>query len=308
MAVTVRSATRDDAPAWIRMREALWPEYAPAWHATEVDKYFAGVLTMPLEVLVATDDGRAIGFAELSIRPYAEGCETDRVAFLEGWYVAEEARRHGVGRALIAAAERWAESQGCTEFASDALLDNVASASAHAALGFAETGQIRCFRKPIARSAEKATAGEGIAIAEADPNAVAKLREEIRRGLMAFNVERAGPDHYRELALAARDHSGQLVGGLYGNTAWRWLFVDLLWVETPFRRQGLGRRLLRAAETAALARGCTHAYLDTFDFQAKPFYEREGYVVYGTQEEYPPGHQRFYLAKALDRSPLSKHP
>ena len=117
---------------------------------------------------------------------------------------------------------------------------------------------------------------------------------------MAFNVEHAGPANYQELAFTARDASGGLVGGLYGNTAWRWLFVDLLWVDTPFRRQGLGRRLLRAAEAAARARGCTRAYLDTFDFQARPFYEREGYVVFGTQDGYPPGHRKFYLAKALD--------
>ena len=138
-----------------------------------------------------------------------------------------------------------------------------------------------------------------IEVVEASPEGIQTLRDEIKRGLMEFNVEHAGPDSYQELALAARDASGQLVGGLYGNTAWRWLFVDLLWVDTPFRRQGLGRRLLRAAEAAARARGCTRAYLDTFDFQARPFYEREGYVVYGTQDDYPPGHRKFYLAKAL---------
>jgi GNAT superfamily N-acetyltransferase len=140
---------------------------------------------------------------------------------------------------------------------------------------------------------------EPVEILEAPPDATAKLRDEIKRGLMAFNVEHTGPDNYQELALAARDTSGRLVGGLYGNTAWRWLFVDLLWVDAPFRRQGLGRRLLRAAETAARARGCTWAYLDTFDFQARPFYEREGYVLFGTQEGYPPGHRKFYLSKVI---------
>jgi aminoglycoside 6'-N-acetyltransferase I len=61
-------------------------------------------------VLLALDEGgRAVGFVELSIRNYAEDCETDRVAYLEGWYVIPEARRTGVGRALIAASEEWAE-------------------------------------------------------------------------------------------------------------------------------------------------------------------------------------------------------
>jgi aminoglycoside 6'-N-acetyltransferase I len=301
MTFRIRSATKEDTASWVRMRDALWPEHASASHATEVARYFAGLLSMPLEALIAVDDeGRAIGFAELSIRAYAEDCETDRVGYLEGWYVEPEFRRRGVGRALVDAAERWARLQGCTEFASDAELANSESASAHAALGFEETVQIRCFRKALGEFPGAAPNVDGVEISEAPPNDVARLRDEIKRGLMTFNVEHAGPANHQELALAARDPSGGLVGGLYGNTAWQWLFVDLLWVDTPFRRQGLGRRLLRAAEAAARARGCTRAFLDTFDFQARPFYEREGYVVFGTQDDYPPGHRKFYLGKALD--------
>ena len=105
---------------------------------------------MPLEVLIAEDgEGRAVGFAELSIRAYAEGCETDRVAFLEGWYVEPEYRGRGAGRALVEAADAWAAAQGCTEFGSDALIDNTASAAAHAAVGFEEVAQIRCFLKRL---------------------------------------------------------------------------------------------------------------------------------------------------------------
>lgn len=149
--IQVRSATTQDAPAWLRMRQALWPEEGSTGHAGEIAQFFAGSLRMPLEVLLAIDDsGVALGFAELSIRAYAEECVTDRVAYLEGWYVVPEARRQGVGRALVAAAEKWALAQGCTEFGSDALLDNEASAAAHRALGFVETAQIRCFRKALA--------------------------------------------------------------------------------------------------------------------------------------------------------------
>ena len=131
------------------MREALWPGDGQS-HAREIEEFFAGTLHMPLEVLLAVNEDRdALGFAELSIRPYAEDCVTDRVAYLEGWYVVPEARRRGVGRALVEAAERWAVTQGCTEFGSDALLDNDVSAAAHHALGFVETVQIRCFRKAL---------------------------------------------------------------------------------------------------------------------------------------------------------------
>jgi aminoglycoside 6'-N-acetyltransferase I len=148
MPVRVRPVTPADTPVWLRMRQALWPDHSG--HAAEVERFFAGRLREPLAVLLAVDDrGDALGFAELNIRPYAEDCDTDRVAYLEGWYVEPGARQQGVGRALIAAAEAWGRAQGCTEFASDALLDNAVSAAAHRALGFEETVQLRCFKKML---------------------------------------------------------------------------------------------------------------------------------------------------------------
>jgi aminoglycoside 6'-N-acetyltransferase I len=145
----IRRVNADDAAAWLRMREALWPDETGS-HAQEVRDYLAGRLNMPLEVLLAVDDaGTPLGFVELSIRAYAEDCITDRVAYLEGWYVVPDARRQGIGAALVRAAEDWGRAQGCTEFASDAVLDNDVSAAAHRALGFDETVQIRCFKKNL---------------------------------------------------------------------------------------------------------------------------------------------------------------
>ena len=132
------------------MRAALWPHEAAEEHAAEIDRFFAGDAHMLQLVLIATDGADTpVGFAELSIRPYADGCESDQVAYLEGWYVDPEFRRAGVGGELVAAAERWARDLGLTEFASDALLDNEISASAHRALGFEEVERIRCFRKAL---------------------------------------------------------------------------------------------------------------------------------------------------------------
>jgi aminoglycoside 6'-N-acetyltransferase I len=147
---TVRPAVESDSAAWLEMRNALWPDYESKYHPSEIRKYFAGDLREPLSVLVACDHaGKVVGFVELNIRNYAEDCDTDRVAYLEGWYVAPDARRLGVGAALVRAAEDWGREQGCTEFASDALIDNDVSAKAHKALGFTETVQIRCFRKSL---------------------------------------------------------------------------------------------------------------------------------------------------------------
>ena len=148
--VTCRPVKEDDAVAWTRLRQALWPDAVPGEHADAIARYFAGTLPEPIMVLFAQDGhARPIGFVELSLRAYAEGCQSDNVAYVEGWYVAPEARGRGVGRALIEAAEDWARRQGCTELASDAQLDNVVSAASHEALGFSEVGQIRCFRKVL---------------------------------------------------------------------------------------------------------------------------------------------------------------
>jgi len=145
----IRSAQQTDRKAWESMREALWPS-APGRHAREIDRYFAGKLREPLEVFVAFDDqGDALGFIELSIRAYAEGCVTDNVAFVEGWYVEPSARGKHVGAALVGAAETWARTQGCTELGSAAELENASSAAAHRAVGFTETGVIRCFKKSL---------------------------------------------------------------------------------------------------------------------------------------------------------------
>jgi aminoglycoside 6'-N-acetyltransferase I len=148
--ITVRPAKPSDAAAWLQLRRALWPEGSEAEHREEIDQFFAGAAPEPLAVLLAEDGaGCPVGFADLAIRAHAEGCCTDQVAYLEGWFVVPKARRHGVGRALIAAADEWGRSRGCRELASDAQADNEVSTAAHRALGFTEVGLVRCFRKNL---------------------------------------------------------------------------------------------------------------------------------------------------------------
>ena len=147
----VRHVNRNDSSTWLGLRRALWKDGTESEHAADIASFFDGRSREPVAVLIAEDGhGTALGFVEVSIRAYAEGCTTDRVAYVEGWYVIPEARGRGVGRALIEGAEAWGRSIGCTEFASDAELTNEISAAAHKALGFVEVGQIRCFRKDIA--------------------------------------------------------------------------------------------------------------------------------------------------------------
>ncbi len=148
--VHIRPAAAPDLPRWAELRSALWPGEAPAELWAEAEAHLAGRARLLEAVLVAEDttDG-VIGFVELSRRPYAEGCTTTPVGFLEGWYVMPEHRGRGTGRALVSAAEAWARSQGCMEFASDTTFENAAGAAAHHALGFEEVEVLRCFRKPL---------------------------------------------------------------------------------------------------------------------------------------------------------------
>lgn len=149
-----RPVERSDEAEWLRMRGALWPDEEPA-DSTRTVRLFLATSDPALQptlhavFVCPRPSGGLCGFVEASIRPYAEGCETDRVGYIEGWYVDPDVRRSGVGRRLIAAAEAWAQGQGCTEMASDAELDNTASQQAHRRLGYAEVERIVCFRKVL---------------------------------------------------------------------------------------------------------------------------------------------------------------
>jgi len=127
-------------------------------------------------------------------------------------------------------------------------------------------------------------------------NPSAEETDIILRGLIEYNESQAGPASRRNLAVFAR-RGDEIVAGLLGATHWNWLHIQYLWVSKELRHQGVGRRLVLEAEKEARARGCDHAHLDTFSFQARPFYERLGYSVFGQIEDYPAGHSRFFLQK-----------
>ncbi len=95
------------------------------------------------------DDGGLGGFVSFSLRPWAEGCDSTPVPYIEGWWVAPQLRHAGVGRALVAAVERWCREEGYDELGSDVELDNTLSLQAHAALGFEATLCVQYFRKRL---------------------------------------------------------------------------------------------------------------------------------------------------------------
>ena len=130
------------------MRRALWPGCEDPMHAFEMDRQLAGA--GGTEVVVAVrETGGLGGFIELSVRDRVDGSYSERVAYVEGWYVDPDLRGSGLGRRLMDEAERWAAARGLTELASDAELDNPDAIRAHAALGFRETFRLVHFIKPV---------------------------------------------------------------------------------------------------------------------------------------------------------------
>ena len=109
-------------------------------------------------VFVTSDPKRGLtGFVEVSLRLMAEGCRGSPVGYIEGWFVAPEARRQGIGRALLERAEAWAVTQGCREMASDAEMENEVGRSAHRGVGYDEVERLAHYRKDLPARVEAPT-------------------------------------------------------------------------------------------------------------------------------------------------------
>ena len=147
MAARVAQATIADRDDWFRLRDAMWPQARDVQYR-EIDEILAR--DDQAGFLAWDASGRAVGFAEAALRnDYVSDCDFYPVGFLEGIYVAPEARRNGVARLLVDAVAGWSRAKGCSELASDATLDNLVSHRMHAALGFAETSRVVFFKRML---------------------------------------------------------------------------------------------------------------------------------------------------------------
>jgi GNAT superfamily N-acetyltransferase len=131
---------------------------------------------------------------------------------------------------------------------------------------------------------------------------VESTQAAVRRGIRNADPPGVGHRDYQPIALTLRRPDETLVGGLYGATMWGWLMIDGLWVAEDVRGQGLGTRLMLAAEARARERGCRGAWLGTFDFQARGFYERLGYLVFAELPDFPAGHAHYHMKKIFSSS------
>jgi len=162
--IRIRPAQLSDHKQLLRFREALWPNASADEHSRELALILEGtpVTTLPLIILVAelvadpsdrpdeASNRTLAGFLEVDLRSHADGCDPSRPAgYIEGWYVAENHRKKGVGRKLLIAAEEWARSQGCVEVASDTWIDNEVSQRVHEALGYEVVDRCVHYRKTL---------------------------------------------------------------------------------------------------------------------------------------------------------------
>src|SRR6185437_2230608 len=229
-------------------------------------------------------------------RAWADGCSSAPVPYVEGWYVREDLRRTGVGRALIAAVERWARSAGFTEIGSDAQLDNTVSLRAHRRLGFRPTERLQFFCKSLAGPMAEAVRVEWYAGSRARLRPLFALAEDSPARLDSYLdagrvlVATSGDEVLGHLQLVATGHPGEAE-------------ITNMAVREDHQGTGIGGGLLTTAIAALTDEGGSTLWVGTAsaDIDNLRFYQRHGFRMRSVERDaftiatgYPPpaGHQR----------------
>ncbi|WP_429174729.1 GNAT family N-acetyltransferase [Aeromonas salmonicida] len=121
--------------------------------------------------------------------------------------------------------------------------------------------------------------------------------DALRIGLSGYNTAQAGTHLRERIASFIKDEQGKVLGGIVADIKWGWLHVDWLWIDERIRKDGWGARLLATMEQYASDKGITKVHLETTSFQALPFYQKQGYTVFGELPDMPPGHITYFLKK-----------
>ncbi|MEY0876607.1 GNAT family N-acetyltransferase [Providencia manganoxydans] len=125
--------------------------------------------------------------------------------------------------------------------------------------------------------------------------------EQIYQSLLTYNLQFFNEDIHSPLAVFY-EREGKILGGITGSKLDNWLRIKYLWLDESLRKQGIGTQLIQAMEDKAKQLGAKYAEVDTFSFQAKPFYEKQGYQIISTLIEYPVQHEKYYFMKKLSCS------
>lgn len=237
--------------------------------------------------------------------------------FIEYLWLDAPLRGQGVGRALMRCAEREALARGRDLVHLESM--SFQAPGFYKSLGYVEYGRLEGYSDGAARvhftrrlpspdvaeiAADRVVQRLHMHLEVTSEPAEADVRA-VRDGVMAYNAQVYQPDAVRPLNVLVRGPGGQVLGGLSGSSYWNASFVDLFWLDYGLRRQGRGSAILRLAEREAVARGCAFMHLDTFDFQARGFYEKNGYHVYGTVVGFTGRVERYHMVKQLVSAPPS---
>lgn len=123
--------------------------------------------------------------------------------------------------------------------------------------------------------------------------------EEISSRLIAFNREMVNRPDPVPFTVAVREGDGRIRGGIRAIMHFDVLYIDHFWLDRDLQRGGLGARVIAAAEAEGKRRGANVSWLDTFSWQARPFYEKQGYKVFGELPYVAGKHRRYFMWKQL---------
>jgi GNAT superfamily N-acetyltransferase len=214
-------------------------------------------------------------------------------------------RGRGYATRLMAAAEAYALEKKCTNsfletgsFEARPLYEKLgyrvyAELKDHPVQGHSRYFMTRSF---AARAPGRARLGRVKVVM--DPYALPEVQNLVRRGVRLHGVTAIGlPEQtWASANFFLTDDDDEIRGGALGNLWGLWLYVAFLWVDRPLRRRGYATKLMAAVEQHAMRRGCTGGFLRTFSFQACPLYDKIGYRVFGELEDYPKGHNLYFLS------------
>ncbi len=123
--------------------------------------------------------------------------------------------------------------------------------------------------------------------------------QSFNNGISFYHKVSRRPGYIKPLNILLKDAAGEIVGGLAASTYWDWMDIEDFYIPEIFRGEGKGSALLKAAESIAVKRGCKRCFLTTFEFQARIFYEKQGYSIVGQLDDYPPGSAYYWMRKDL---------
>ncbi len=229
------------------------------------------------------------------------------------FWVERRYRNRGLGRWLLGKAEKSAWNRGC-EWAR-VETGNFQAPYFYPKLGYRRAGGLRLskkisenifikkFLRPDFRDKGTenipALLGLRVEVLTGTASKFKKTAKLLYRRLVSFSANKAGAFHRQNIVLEARNRKNKLVGGLSGDTQWKCLNVDMLWLDPAYRGKGWGTRLFKITQAKALQRGCRQVVARRYDFQAPDFFKKLGFQTYSRIKDYPKGHSFLFLTKNL---------